>query len=68
MSKIYLKVSMRVIVDTDLSSVDDIMENIDFHAEGNTEEVEVLDHEVDNFYIEDSKWKVQTSEFFALEK
>jgi hypothetical protein len=30
--------------------------------------VEVLDHAVDNFYIEDSKWKVQTSEFFALEK
>jgi hypothetical protein len=29
--------------------------------------VEVLDHEVDNFYIEDSKWKVQTSEFFASE-
>ena len=55
MSKVYLKVSMRVIVDTDLSSVDDIMENIDFHAEGNTEEAEVLDHEVDNFYIEDSK-------------
>jgi hypothetical protein len=55
MSKVYLKVNMRVIVDTDLSSVDDIMENIDFYAEGNTEEVEVLDHEVDNFYIEDSK-------------
>lgn len=55
MSKVSLKVTMRVIVDTDLTSADDIMDNIDCYAVENTENVEVLEHEVDSFYIEENK-------------
>ncbi len=55
MSKVYLKVEMRVIVDTDLESVDDIVENLDFDITPNSENVEVYDTEIQNFHVEDSK-------------
>lgn len=55
MSKVYLKVEVRIIADTDLTSTDDIMDNIDITAKGNTENVEVYDTEVQSFFIEDSK-------------
>jgi hypothetical protein len=55
MSKVYLNVTLRIIADTDLTSPDDIMENIDIEAKGNTENVEVYDTEVQTFQVEDSK-------------
>lgn len=55
MSKVYIKVELRVIVDTDLKSADDIMDNMDIEAKGNTENVEVYDTEVENFQVEDAK-------------
>jgi hypothetical protein len=55
MSKVYMNVSLRVIVDTDLTSPDDIMDNIDINALPNTENVEVYDTEVQSFQVEDSK-------------
>lgn len=55
MSKVYLRVEMRVIVDTDLESVDDIVENLDFDITPNSENVEVYDTEIQNFHMEDSK-------------
>ena len=55
MSKIYMDITLRVIVDTDLTSADDIVENLDISVIPNTENVEVYDTEVENFNITDSK-------------
>lgn len=55
MSKIYMDITLRVILDTDLTSADDIVENLDISIIPNTENVEVYDTEVENFNITDSK-------------
>lgn len=55
MSKVYLDVTIRVILDTDLTSADDIVENLDISVIPNTENVEVYDTEVENFNITDAK-------------
>lgn len=55
MSKIYMDITLRVILDTDLTSADDIVENLDISVIPNTENVEVYDTEVENFNITDSK-------------
>lgn len=55
MSKVYMQVTLNLIVDTDLESVDDIMECIDIEATPNDENVEVYDWEVENYNITDSK-------------
>ena len=55
MSKVYMQVTLNLIVDTDLENVDDIMESIDIEATPNDENVEVYDCEVENYYITDSK-------------
>lgn len=54
MSKVYLDVTIRVILDTDLTSADDIVENLDISVIPNTENVEVYDTEVENFNITDA--------------
>ena len=55
MSKIYMDITLRVILDTDLTSADDIVENLDISVIPNTENVEVYDTEVENFNITDAK-------------
>lgn len=37
MSKIYMNITLRVIIDTDLTSADDIVENLDISVVPNTE-------------------------------
>ena len=55
MSKVYLKVELSIIVDTDLQGVDNIMDNIDINVTSNSENVDVMDSEVNNFQITDAK-------------
>ena len=55
MGKTYMNITLRVIIDTDLTSVDDIVENLDISVVPNTENVEVYDTEVENFNITDVK-------------
>jgi len=55
MNKVYLKVELSVVVDTDLTSPDDIMEHVDVDVLGDVENVNVLQHEVENFYVTDAK-------------
>lgn len=55
MSKIYLDVKMRVIVDTDINDVDEIMDYVDCYATGDDANVKVLEHEVQDYTIEDVK-------------
>jgi hypothetical protein len=50
-----MQVTLNLIVDTDLESVDDIMDSIDIEATPNDENVEVYDCEVVNYCITDSK-------------
>ena len=50
MSKIYMKITLRVIIGTDLTSVEDIVENLDISVIPNTENVEVCDTEVVDFH------------------
>jgi hypothetical protein len=55
MSKIYLNVNLKVIVDTDVTSAEDIIDHLDFTPTPEDEVVEVYDAEVENFQITDSK-------------
>jgi hypothetical protein len=55
MSKIYLDVKMRVIVDTDINDVDEIMEYVDCYADGDDANVMVLEHEVQSYSVVDAK-------------
>ena len=55
MAKVYLKVEMRVIVDTDLNDVNDIMDGIDIDTTSCNEDVAVEDCEVTNVVVEDAK-------------
>jgi hypothetical protein len=55
MSKIYLNVNLKVIVDTDVTSAEDIIDYLDFTPTSENEVVEVLDCEVDKFEVTDSK-------------
>lgn len=57
MAKVYLKVEMRVIVDTDLNDVNDIMDCIDIDATTCVDEDVLLleDCEVTNTIVEDAK-------------
>lgn len=50
MSEIYMDITIRVILDTDLTSADDIVDNLDISVIPNTENVEVYDTEVENFW------------------
>lgn len=54
-SKIYMEIKLKVIVETDLTNPCDIMENLDISVFSDSENVMVLDHEVDNFQITDAK-------------
>ena len=53
--KIYMDITLRVIVDTDLTNPCDIVENLDIDVTPNTENVEVYDTEITNFNITDAK-------------
>ena len=55
MSKVYLETTLSIIVDTDLLSIDSIIDNIDFSAIPNSENVEVYDCQVKTFSVTDSK-------------
>lgn len=50
-----MQVTLNIIVDTDLTSPDDIIEHLDFTPTPEDEVVEVYDAEVENFQITDSK-------------
>jgi hypothetical protein len=52
MSKIYLDVTMRVVVETDIVDIGDVMEHVDCYADStDLENVKVLDHEVTDYKI-----------------
>ena len=53
--KIYMDITLKVIVDTDLTSPCDIVDNLDIDVTPNTENVEVYDTEITNFNITDAK-------------
>lgn len=53
MTKI-LEVKLRVIVETDLTSPDDILDSLDIDVFQNDENVEVYDYDVDNYQITDA--------------
>ena len=55
MNKIYLNVTMRVIVDTDINDVDEIMDYVDCYATGDDANVMVVEHEVQDYSVEDAK-------------
>lgn len=55
MSKVYLNVTMCVIVDTDINDTDEIMEYVDCYATGDDANVMVLEHEVQSYSVEDAK-------------
>ena len=55
MSKKCMQVTLNIIVDTDLTSPDDIIEHLDFTPTPEDEVVEVYDAEVENFQITGSK-------------
>jgi len=55
MSKVYMDITLRVIVETDLENPNDIVDNLDINVSPDSEEVEVYDHEVENFNIVDAK-------------
>ena len=55
MSKVYIDVTVRVIVDTDLTSTSDIVDNLNIEVTPDSENVEVYDTEIENFNIVDSK-------------
>jgi hypothetical protein len=55
MGKINLNVVLSVIVDTDLVSPDDIMDNLNINIVPESENVEVCQHEVENFQIANIK-------------
>jgi len=55
MSKVYMDITLRVLVETDLTSPDEIIDNLDINVSPDSEEVEVYDHEVENFNIIDAK-------------
>jgi len=55
MSKIYLDVKMRVIVDTDINDVDEIMDYVDCYATGDDANVMVVEHEVQDYSVVDAK-------------
>lgn len=55
MAKVYLNVNLKIVVDTDVTSAEDIIEHLDFTPTPEDEVVEVLDSEVDNFEVTDSK-------------
>lgn len=54
MSKVYLNVNLKLIVDTDLESLDDIMDDIDIDVYGN-DNVDVQDCTIDNYEVDDAK-------------
>jgi hypothetical protein len=49
--KVCIDVTLSLLVETDLEGVDNIVNNIDFHATPNTENVEVCENEVTNYQI-----------------
>jgi hypothetical protein len=57
MRKVYLQVTLNIIASCDESvpSVDDIMERIDIDAVGDGEFVDVIDSEIKEFHLTDSK-------------
>ena len=55
MSKVVLRIDLRVVVDTDIEGVDNIMDNLDINVESLSENVDVEDNKVELFYIENTK-------------
>ena len=56
MSKVYLNVKMRVIVDTDFTDPSDIMDYVNCYADSDDEsQAMVLEHEVIDYEVDDSK-------------
>ena len=54
--KMYIRVTMDIIVNADVElSIDNVMDRIEFQTETIDELVEVLDFEIENFQLIDSK-------------
>ena len=55
MSRVYMDITVRVVLDTDLTNPNDIVDNLDINVTPVSENVEVYDTEVQNFNVVDSK-------------
>ena len=55
MSRVYIDITVRVVLDTDLTNPNDIVDNLDINIMPDSENVEVYDTEVQNFNVIDSK-------------
>lgn len=55
MSRVYIDITVRVVLDTDLTNPNDIVDNLNIEVAPDSENVEVYDTEVENFNIVDSK-------------
>ena len=56
MSKIYIKAEMTIVVESDLTNVDDIMDNLSFDmVSENCDVVEVYDATITKVVIDDAK-------------
>lgn len=55
MSRVYIDITVRVVLDTDLTSASDIVDNLNIEVTPDSENIEVYDTEVENFNIVDSK-------------
>lgn len=55
MSRVYIDITVRVVLDTDLTNPNDIVDNLNIEVTPDSENVEVYDTEVENFNIADSK-------------
>ena len=55
MSRVYIDITVRVVLDTDLTNPNDIVDNLNISITPDSENVEVYDTEVQDFNVIDSK-------------
>ena len=54
--KMYLDLTIRVIIQSKENiSVDNVVDNLDIEIENNSETFDILDYEINNFHLVDSK-------------
>ena len=54
--KMYLDLTIRVIIqEKENISVDNVVDNLDIEIENNSETFDILDYEINNFHLVDSK-------------
>lgn len=59
MSKRYLQITLHVEVESGLSSVDNIIDNLDYNIESISENVEVKRSEISDFFLTDPTFSIK---------